>query len=49
MKPSSIFVLTAAVAFFVAAICAMGEQRPFPLAWAYLMLGFANLGFSLLD
>ena len=49
MKPSSVFVLAAAIMFLVATIFAMLENRPTPLVGAYFALCVANFGFSLLD
>ena len=49
MKPSSVFVLAAAIMFLVATVFAMMESRPTPLIGAYFALFVANVGFSLLD
>ena len=49
MKPSSVFVLGAALLFLAAHLSATFEEKPFPLQLAYFSLFVANLGFALLD
>ena len=49
MKPSSVFVLAAAIMFLAATAFAMMENRPTSLIAAYFALFIANVGFSLLD
>jgi len=48
MKPSSVFVLAAAVLFFVAAVAASVEGKSTALILAYASLALANIGFALL-
>lgn len=46
MSVSGAFVLAAALMLLAAAVAAIGEAKPGALIFAYLMLFFANVGFS---
>ncbi len=48
MKPSSVFILAAAIMFFVASFATVPEDTPADLGRAYFALGVANVFFAVL-